>query len=166
MAALPQEQQPVTGLFHSARALLDSLLAIAHTRLQLLTTELQEEVRQVGAILLWAFIAAFAAMMGLFLGALAVIFVFWDTHRIAASLAMIALFIAIAVVAALVLMKKLRDKPPMLDDTLAELAKDRDNLRNELLGDRKQKFFAAYMTKARQRMTIRTHPETIAQIVG
>ena len=28
-------------------------------------------------------------MMALFLGALAVIFVFWDTHRIAASLAMI-----------------------------------------------------------------------------
>ena len=68
-----------------------------HTRLELLTTELQEEVRQVGAILLWAFIAAFAAMMGLFLGALAVIFVFWDTHRIAASLAMIALFVVIAV---------------------------------------------------------------------
>jgi peptidyl-prolyl cis-trans isomerase D len=47
-----------------------------------------------------------------------------------------------------------------------ELAKAKDDLRNELLNDRKQKFFAAYMTKARQRMTIRTHPETIAQIVG
>ncbi|HKU12863.1 MAG TPA: phage holin family protein [Steroidobacteraceae bacterium] len=130
MAALPQEQPaPVSGLFQSLSNFAGTLLAIAHTRLQLLTTELQEEVRQVGAILLWAFIAAFAAMMGLFLGALAVIFVFWDTHRIAASLAMIALFIAIAIAAALVLRGKLRDKPPMLDDTLAELAKDRDNLR-------------------------------------
>jgi uncharacterized membrane protein YqjE len=27
------------------------------------------------------------------------------------------------------LAKKLRDKSPMLDDTLAELAKDRDNLK-------------------------------------
>jgi len=133
MAALPQEQpQPATGLLHSLSNFAGTLIAIAHTRLQLLTTELQEEVRQVGAILLWAFIAAFAAMMGLFLGALAVIFVFWDTHRIAASLAMIGLFIAIAVVAALVLAKKLRSKPPMLDDTLAELAKDRDNLKARL----------------------------------
>ncbi len=33
-----------------------------------------------------AFIAAFAAMMGLFLVALAVIFVFWDTHRLARPL--------------------------------------------------------------------------------
>jgi uncharacterized membrane protein YqjE len=93
---------------------------------------LQEEVRQVGAILLWAFIAAFAAMMGLFLGALAVIFVFWDTHRIAASLAMIAMFILIAIGAGLMLSRKLRDKPPLLDDTLAELAKDRDNLKARL----------------------------------
>jgi uncharacterized membrane protein YqjE len=130
MAALPQEQPaPVSGLFQSLSNFTGTLIAIAHTRLQLLTTELQEEVRQVGAILLWAFIAAFAAMMGLFLGALAVIFVFWDTHRIAASLAMIALFVAIAIAAALVLRSKLRDKPPLLDDTLAELAKDRDNLR-------------------------------------
>jgi peptidyl-prolyl cis-trans isomerase D len=47
-----------------------------------------------------------------------------------------------------------------------ELDKARESLRNELLNDRKQKFFAAYMTKARQKMTIRTYPETIAQIVG
>jgi uncharacterized membrane protein YqjE len=132
MAVLPQEHQPVTGLFRSLSNFAGTLIAIAHTRLQLLTTELQEEVRQVGAILLWAFIAAFAAMMGLFLGALAVIFVFWDTHRIAASLAMIALFVLIAIGAGLMLAKKLRDKPPMLDDTLAELAKDRDNLKARL----------------------------------
>ena len=130
MAALPQEQpQSTTGLFQSLSNFAGSLIAIAHTRLQLLTTELQEEVRQVGAILLWAFIAAFTALLALFLGALAVIFVFWDTHRIAASLAMIGMFVAIAIGAGLMLVKKLRSKPPMLDDTLAELAKDRDNLR-------------------------------------
>src|SRR5918994_1099918 len=122
MAALPQEQpHSATGLFQSLSNFAGSLISIAHTRLQLLTTELQEEVRQVGAILLWAFIAAFAGMMGLFLGALAVIFVFWDTHRIAASLAMIALFVVIASGAGLMLAKKLRSKSPMLDDTLAEL---------------------------------------------
>jgi uncharacterized membrane protein YqjE len=125
----PQEERPVLGLFQSLSNFAATLVAIAHTRLQLLTTELQEEVRQVGAILIWAFIAAFAALMGLFLGALAVIFAFWDTHRIAASLAMIAVFAGLAIAAALILVRKLRTKPPMLDDTLAELAKDRDQLR-------------------------------------
>jgi uncharacterized membrane protein YqjE len=133
MAALPQEQpQPATGLFQSLSNFAGTLIAIAHTRLELLTTELQEEVRQVGAILLWAFIAAFAAMLALFLGALVVIFAFWDTYRIPASLAMIGLFVVIAVAAALMLAKKLRSKPPLLDDTLAELAKDRDNLKARL----------------------------------
>ena len=60
MAAIPHEQQrqgqPVAGLFQSLSNFAGTLIAIAHTRLQLLTTELQEEVRQVGAMLLWAFI--------------------------------------------------------------------------------------------------------------
>jgi uncharacterized membrane protein YqjE len=124
--------RPVAGLFQSVNNFLATVVAIVHTRLELLTTELQEEVRQVGAILLWAFIAAFAAMMGLFLGALAVIFVFWDTHRLEASLAMIALFIGVAVVSGLILRHKLTTKPPLLDDTLAELAKDRDQPRARL----------------------------------
>jgi uncharacterized membrane protein YqjE len=124
--------RPVAGLFQSVNNFLATFVAIVHTRLELLTTELQEEVRQVGAILLWAFIAAFAAVMGLFLGALAVIFVFWDTHRLAASLAMIGLFVGLAVVAGLILRHKLSTKPPLLDDTLAELAKDRDQLKARL----------------------------------
>ena len=133
MAALPQEPpQSTTGLFQSFSNFAATLIAIAHTRLQLLTTELQEEVRQVGGILLWAFIAAFTALLALFLAALAFIFAFWDTHRIAASLVMIAVFVGLAIFAVLVLRKKLREKSPMLDDTLAELAKDRDNLRSRV----------------------------------
>ena len=124
--------RPVHGLFQSLNNFLATLVAIVHTRLELLTTELQEEVRQVGAILLWAFVAAFAAMMGLFLVALAVIFVFWDTHRLAASVAMIGMFIAVAVVAGLILRHKLITKAPLLDDTLAELARDRDQLKARL----------------------------------
>lgn len=127
-----RDPAPVTGLFQSLSNFVATLVAVAHTRLQLLTTELQEEVRQVGAILLWAFIAAFAAMMGLFLAALAVIFVFWDTHRLVASLAMIGLFVLVAVIAGLILKHKLSTKPPLLDDTLAELAKDRDQLKARL----------------------------------
>jgi peptidyl-prolyl cis-trans isomerase D len=52
------------------------------------------------------------------------------------------------------------------DPKADELATAKDALRAELLNDRKQKFFAAYMAKARQRMTIRTNPQTIAQVVG
>lgn len=123
---------PLAGLLHSLTRLAGTFVGVAHTRLELLTTELQEEIRQVGAILLWAFIAAFAGLMALFLGALAIIFAFWETHRGVASLAMIAAFLLLAAAAAMVMRKKLRSKPPLLDDTLAELAKDRDQLRARL----------------------------------
>jgi len=58
--------------------------------------------------------------------------VFWDTHRLAASVAMIGLFVLVAVIAGMILRHKLSTKPPMLDDTLAELAKDRDQLKARL----------------------------------
>lgn len=125
--------QGVTGgLFHSLSSFVGTLVTVMHTRLQLLTTELQEEVQRAAQLLVWAFVALFAAMMTLFLGALTVIFVFWDTHRLLAALAMTGVLLAIAIAAAFVLQAKLKSKPPMLDHTLAELAKDRDQLRKHL----------------------------------
>lgn len=118
-----------TGLFQSLNNFVATFISIAHTRLQLLTTELQEEVRQVARLLVWAFIALFAAMMGLFLGALTVIFAFWDTHRILAALLMTGAFFMLAMTAGLILRSNLNTKPPLLDATLAELAKDRDLLK-------------------------------------
>ena len=47
-----------------------------------------------------------------------------------------------------------------------DFAKQKDSLRTELLNDRKQKFFSAYMTKARQGMKVNINRQTIAQIVG
>ncbi len=128
----PGDPAPVAGLFHSLNSFIATLVAIGHTRLQLLTTELQEEVREVGLILVWSFIALFAAMMALFLGALTVIFVFWDSHRLLAALLMTGAFLLIAAIAGFLLMRRLAAKPPLLDDTLAELAKDRDQLRARL----------------------------------
>lgn len=120
------------GLFQSLSNFVGTFVTVAHTRLQLFTTELQEEVQRAAQLLVWAFIALFAAMLALFLGALTVIFVFWDTHRLLASLLMTGVLLAIAVAAGLVLRAKIKVKPPMLDNTLAELAKDRDQLRKHL----------------------------------
>jgi uncharacterized membrane protein YqjE len=120
------------GLFHSLSSFVGTLVTVAHTRLQLLTTELQEEVQRAAQLLVWAFIALFAAMMALFLGALTVICVFWETHRVLAALSMTGVLLGIAIAAAFILQAKLKSKPPMLDNTLAELAKDRDQLRKHL----------------------------------
>ena len=51
------------------------------------------------------------------------------------------------------------------DATPEEFAKQKDSLRADLLNEKKNKFFSAYMTKARQKMKININRETIAQIV-
>jgi uncharacterized membrane protein YqjE len=122
------EPGPIRGLFRSLANLVGTVVAIAQTRLELLTTELQEEMHRVAEILVWTLIALLSAGIGLFLLALVIIFIFWDTHRVLASVLVTAVFFVIAVVAALVLQAKVRGKPRMLDATLAELAKDRANL--------------------------------------
>jgi uncharacterized membrane protein YqjE len=119
---------PIAGLFHSIAKLLATAIGIAHTRLELLTTELQEEVHRVAEIVVYAAVALISAGVGLLLLALLVVILFWDTHRIAASVGVTGTFFLIAVVAALVLRAKVRAKPAMLNATLAELKKDRASL--------------------------------------
>ena len=119
---------PISGLFRSVAHLLATAVGIAQTRLELLSTELQEEVHRVAEIMLWATVALLAAGVGLFLLALVIIFVFWDTHRLLASIAVTSAFFLMAASAGLVLRAKVRNKPPLLDATLAELKKDRASL--------------------------------------
>jgi uncharacterized membrane protein YqjE len=119
---------PISGLFRSLAQLLATAVGIAQTRLELLSTELQGEVHRVAEIMLWAAVALLAAGVGLFLSALVIIFVFWDTHRVVASIVVTSVFFVIAAIAGLVLRAKVRSKPPLLDATLAELKKDRASL--------------------------------------
>jgi uncharacterized membrane protein YqjE len=129
-SAAEPERGPIGGLFKSIAQLLATAIGIAQTRLELLSTELQEEIHRVAEIMVLAVVALLAAGGGLFLLALGIIFVFWDTHRIAAAVGVTGTFFLIAVVAALMLRSKLRSKPPLLDATLAELKKDRAHLLN------------------------------------
>jgi len=123
---------PVNGLFRSLTSLLATVVAIARTRLELLTTELQEEIHRAASIMVWAFVMLFAAGIGILLAALSAIFVFWDTHRLLVSVLVTGLFFGIAIVAGLVLRVKVGSKPRMLDGTLAELANDGEQLQNRL----------------------------------
>jgi uncharacterized membrane protein YqjE len=119
---------PVRSLVRSVANLVATAVAIAHTRLELFSTELQQEVHRAAEILVWIGVALIAGGMGLFLLSLAIVFVFWDTHRLLASMVVMSAFFLIALIAALVLRAKIRGKPRLLDATLTELAKDRANL--------------------------------------
>lgn len=123
------ESGPVSGLFKSLANLVANLISIAQTRLELLTTELQEEIHRASEILVLTLVALLSVAMGLFLTALVIIFIFWDTHRVLASVCVASFFFVIALVALAMLSAKVRNRPKLLEGTLAELAKDREHLK-------------------------------------
>jgi uncharacterized membrane protein YqjE len=125
-----REPGPIGSLLRSLARLAATFVAIAHTRLELLTTELQQEMHRVAEIMVWTVIALLAAGIGLFLAALVIVFVFWDTHRVLASIVVTGVFFLIAVVALVVLRVKIKSRPPLLEGTLAELATDASSLKS------------------------------------
>jgi uncharacterized membrane protein YqjE len=130
----PGPDGPISGLFKSISNLFATLIAIAQTRVELLTTELQAEVQRSGEIIVWTLIALLAANMALLWIAIVFVVALWDSHRLLAGLSVIAFFSLIAIVAALVLRAKIRGKPRLLEATRAELAKDREQLSRRARG--------------------------------
>jgi uncharacterized membrane protein YqjE len=120
---------PATGLFKSLGNLLHTVLTMAQTRLELITTELQEEVQRAAKLLAIAFVALVCGFISALFIALTIVFAFWDTHRVLASVCVTAAFIVITLIAVGVMRAKLKSKPRLLDASLSELARDRDELR-------------------------------------
>lgn len=126
-----QSQGPATNLLRSLVRLGGTLLATAQTRVELLTTEVSEDVERGVRILLWGFIAVLSGVLALLLAGITVIVYFWDTHRMAAAVGVTLVFVAIAAVAAWVSRLRLQEKPRLLDATRTELARDVTMLRGE-----------------------------------
>jgi uncharacterized membrane protein YqjE len=110
--------------------ILASLVDVGQTRLELLTLELQAEIRRAAGLLAIAFFTLFFAGMGCLLAGLTLIFAFWDSQRILVSILVTAFFFLLASLGAWKLSSQLRNKPPILADTLGELRKDSDRLRS------------------------------------
>jgi parvulin-like peptidyl-prolyl isomerase len=47
-----------------------------------------------------------------------------------------------------------------------ELTNNKDRFREELLGDRKNRFFSAYMAKAKQKMRIEVNRQAVQRVIG
>ncbi len=110
------------------RVLAGTLLAIGHTRLELLSTELEEQWMWLSSMLVWALVALFCAGLGIALATLFVVVALWDTHRLLALGVLAILFLIGAVLAWLVVRGKARAKPRLFGASLAELSKDQQEL--------------------------------------
>jgi len=119
---------PELGLFGSAKALLATLIDIVHSRLALLSTELQEEIGRVALLLLWGAVALFFVFLAIAFFALLVLIAFWDDHRLLVAALLAASFLVLALVAGFAARNQITAKPRPFDASLDELAKDREQL--------------------------------------
>ncbi len=125
---------PVHRLLGSVSGVLATLLEIGQTRLALLSVELREEVDRMAVLAVWGAVAVLATGMAVLLAGLTIIFAFWDTHRLLASLMVTGGFLALAGGAVLYVRQQLRDRPAFLGATLNELRRDQAGLAGS--GDR------------------------------
>jgi uncharacterized membrane protein YqjE len=115
-------------LAESAARLAASLLAILQTRVELVAAEVEEESLRYFSYLLLSLAALFCLGVALVLGAVLLVVLFWDTHRVGILLVLIALFGLAAALLALRLRRRYQVKPPLLAHTMMELARDREAL--------------------------------------
>lgn len=119
---------PGGGLFDSLKGLAASLVAIVHTRLDLLSTDLEEERARLVSVLLMLFVALFCFAIGVVLLTILIAVVFWDSHRLLALGGLTGFFLASGVAAFWHSRRKFRAKPKLFAASLAELSKDRQHL--------------------------------------
>ena len=123
---------------HSAEGLLGSLksmtalaVAIAHNRLNLLSTDLEIARERTVSVLILVLVALFCLCFGALLLALFVVVIFWDTHRLAALGGVTGLFIVIGSVCLWRVIKALKGMPATFEASLAELAKEYKQLKSD-----------------------------------
>jgi uncharacterized membrane protein YqjE len=116
------------GLFDSLSMFGATLVAIAHTRLELLSLDLEEEREHLFRILLLSLVAVFLLGIGVVLAAMLLVVAFWETHRLLVLGILTALFLALGVVLWAYAVHIVRAKPRLFSASLAELQKDQEEL--------------------------------------
>ena len=123
-------QPSAEGLLGSLKSITALVVAIAHNRLNLLSTDLEIAREQTVSVLMMVLIALFCLCFGALLLALFVVVIFWDTHRLIALGGVTGLFILIGGICLWRVLKGLKSMPATFEASLAELAKDYKQLKS------------------------------------
>jgi uncharacterized membrane protein YqjE len=119
------------GFLDSLRALGDGLLATVQERLELFGIELQEEKLRLVQIFIWISAAIFTGMMAITFASIALVYLFWESARMAVLVGLTALYAVAFVVIVLAFRRYLARQPHPFDATLSELGKDRECIREK-----------------------------------
>ena len=116
------------GVFGSLKRFGTTLVALAHTRLKLAGTELEEQVAHAAGIVVWVVVTLVLGSLALIMAIILLLVVFWESHPVLAA-SLITGALALGTLAAwLMLRHRLRTRPKFLAATLLELERDRSAL--------------------------------------
>lgn len=116
------------GLLESLGTFAATLAAIAQTRLELLSTDLEEERERLFSLLIWSLTALFCLGLAVTLATILLVVAFWDTYRLTVLGSMAGTFLTTALAAWLWVRHQSRTKPRLFAASLAELRRDRAEL--------------------------------------
>lgn len=116
------------GLFESITKLSSTLVSVAHTRLALLSTDLEEDRAHLFSLVLHYIAAVFFLMVGLVLAIILLALVLWESHRVLALSLVASFFIVLGAVIWAIAMRKLKIKPKLFSSSLSVLLQDKDSL--------------------------------------
>lgn len=115
-----------TGFLGSFKTLGDSLLGSVQDRLELFSIELQEEKFRLIRIFLWISAAVFTGLMVVAFASLTLVYLFWESARLAV-LGGLTAFYAVALVVIIVTFRRyLARQPGPFAATLKEIGEDRE----------------------------------------
>ena len=119
---------PRPGLLASVRRLAASLAAALHTRIELLSKELERERVRITRLLIYGVAALFFISLGAIALTIFIIVLFWDTHRVLAAGCITAVYFALALGIALFAKREMARSTKPFASTIAQLKKDREQL--------------------------------------
>lgn len=117
------------GLAGSVRRLAGTALEVLQTRLALLSNEWEEERVRLGRALLLAYVAAMCFMTGAVLVSIFIALLFWEEHRLLAVAIPAVSFLLAAAWLWWRVTRLFAEKPRLFQASLAELARDRELLK-------------------------------------
>lgn len=113
------------GLLASLGVLANTLVGMAHTRLELLSIDLEEDRARLISIIGLYVTALFCLMVGLVLFTFFIMMAFWDTHRLLVLGSLSVGFIIASLTALFFAKRKMKSKPKLFSASLLELLKDK-----------------------------------------
>jgi len=116
------------NLLSSLKNLVSTGASIAQTRLELISTDVQIARTQFLSLLAMVIFTLFFLFFGLVMLALLIVIYSWETDRVLVLSLLTSGFLVAGIILALVVLRSPKTMPKLFEATIAELAKDRQEL--------------------------------------